>query len=127
MKTTQTFATIFISIFYIFLFYLGCDNIYFNNVTGKIFSILWLFISCGLLPMITVIKLEGAFNKKLDEIKKEERVKGAKMYLDQISNSSRFKGITNKNLPIFNDENKEIGTTTVYGDLSDFLERKFKA
>lgn len=89
------------------------------------FTIVWFLLSAFAFPLFLINSLEKNEKRKQDAVILKERERGARMFLDQLSSTDRFNGITNKDLPIFNNKNEKIGTTTVYSDLSYFLNNKF--
>lgn len=127
MKTIKVLMTTFITLVCISLFMLGIFASDTDTVFFKVFIWFWLFICCILLPNMALIHIERNFNKDLEEIKRQERVKGAKMFLDQVTSTNRFKEVTNKDVPLINTKGEKYGTGTVYTDLSTFLNNDFKA
>ena len=126
MKLKTFLAEFFIHILCLTIFTLGIHSIDLNNKPGLFFSILWFIISVIIAPNLITIQLSKKYNKELEEIKRLERIKGAKSFLEQVSSTERFREVTNQSLPIIKANGEKIGTTTVYSDLSDFLEKNFK-
>ena len=65
-------------------------------------------------------KLDKYFNKKLEEIKRKEYLKGASDFLKAVSDDQRFKTDVNMSVPIY-ERGSRVGTDSTYGYLADFL------
>lgn len=126
MKTKRILADVFLSIIFTFIFVIGTHVINTERTLGVIFFIIWLILCMCVLPLFMSIALDRKWDKDLNKIKAEERLKGAKMFLSQVSSTERFKKVTNQTLPLISADGEKYGTTTTYGDLSDFLDREFK-
>jgi Na+-driven multidrug efflux pump len=128
MKLTLILSNILVFLVFTAIFALGMHVLISatDSIITNIIMFIWMLLTALVIPFIIYIKLEKKFNSDLRKVKEEYLRKGAESFLHQVSSTERFNEVTNKTLPIINAKGETIGSTSVYGDLRDFLNKEYK-
>ena len=85
---------------------------------------------CGfvftLLTVFFISALNDKFDKELSKIKNDHMKRGATDVLDQMYDDLEIHEIMKQSVPLRNSKGEEYGSTSVWGKLRDFRDRKYE-